>query len=96
MINRINLYEESLGLPFAGRSAHEKDIPMTAIQKLTRRLRSFPEKEQEKLATLLLSELDALGWDRQIEADVIAGKLDTQIEQAKQSHRSGRTKSIGQ
>ena len=64
---------------------------MTAVLELTKRLRSLPEKEREELAATLLSEMDAQGWDRHVDADAKAGKLDALIKQAKNSHRTGRT-----
>ena len=43
------------------------------------------------MAVVLLDEMDAQEWDRQIEADAEAGKLDELIEKAKQHHGAGRT-----
>jgi len=40
------------------------------------------------------AEYDAAEWDRQIEADLKAGKLDHLIREAKRDHRAGRTKPL--
>ena len=64
---------------------------MTAVQKLNKRLQELPEPEREAMAAALLEEMDAQAWDRQIEADAKAGRLDKLIEKAKQHHQDGRT-----
>jgi hypothetical protein len=40
------------------------------------------------------AEFDAELWDRQIERDVAAGRLDALIEEARAEHRSGRTRPL--
>ena len=40
------------------------------------------------------AECDAAVWDRQLEADVAAGKLDLLIRGAQCDHRAGRTKPL--
>lgn len=37
------------------------------------------------------SEIDAAAWDRQIEEDVAAGRLDALADEALKDHRSGRS-----
>ena len=51
------------------------------------------ELSAEELATLRewFANFDAEAWDRQLEADVKAGKLDTLAERALQDHRAGRS-----
>jgi hypothetical protein len=39
-------------------------------------------------------ELDADEWDRQIEADIKAGKLDELVERALRDHAAGRTREL--
>jgi hypothetical protein len=56
---------------------------MSAVQELTERLRALPEKEREEMAKVLLEEMKAQEWDRQIEADVNAGQLDHLVAEAK-------------
>jgi hypothetical protein len=38
------------------------------------------------------ADYDAAGWDRQLESDVGAGRLDALIQEAQRDHRGGRTK----
>ena len=64
---------------------------MTALQELQKRLDELPEDEREAMAVTLLEEWEAREWDRQIEADAKAGKLDKLIEKAKRHHQAGRT-----
>jgi hypothetical protein len=40
------------------------------------------------------AEFDMAQWDRQIEQDANAGKLDSLIEQALKDHRAGRTREL--
>jgi hypothetical protein len=40
------------------------------------------------------AEFDMAQWDRQIEQDANAGKLDPLIEQALKDHRAGRTREL--
>lgn len=66
-------------------------MTMTNIERLQQRLNEMPPEQGEAMAAQILAEWEALEWDRQIEADAQAGKLDNLIEQAKQDHREGRT-----
>jgi hypothetical protein len=64
---------------------------MTATERLQQRLEQLPPDQREAMAEQILAEWEALAWDRQIEADAGAGKLDRLIQQAKEHHRAGRT-----
>jgi hypothetical protein len=68
-----------------------KKQPMTAVQELNRRLQDLPEADREAMAAVLIEEMEAQEWDRQVEADAEAGKLDKLIQKAKQEHKTGRT-----
>ena len=59
------------------------------------------EKEIEKLSRTQLAKFrdwfqrrDAAAWDRQIEADVQAGRLDKLADNALTAHKAGKTKAI--
>ena len=56
---------------------------MTAIERLQQRLSELPDEQREAMAAQILDEWEALEWDRQIEADAQAGKLDKLIGQSK-------------
>jgi hypothetical protein len=40
------------------------------------------------------AEFDSASWDRQLEADVTAGKLDALLAEAAEDHRSGQFRSL--
>jgi len=40
------------------------------------------------------AEYDAAVWDRQLESDVAAGRLDVLMREAQRDHRAGRTKAL--
>jgi len=67
---------------------------MTAVQELTKRLKDLPDAKREAMAAALLEEMNAQNWDRQIEEDFEAGKLDHLIDEAKAEIDSGRTKPL--
>jgi len=51
------------------------------------------ELSQDELTALRewFADFDAEAWDRQIETDIIAGKLDTLAERALRDHEGGRS-----
>jgi len=60
-----------------------------SIQELENAIRQLPQSEFVKLANWL-DEYRAELWDRQIEADVLSGKLDMAGQQADQDFEAGR------
>lgn len=66
---------------------------MSRVQELEREVQ---ELSRDELAAFRqwFQEYDAAQWDRQIEADVLAGKLDSLAEQALAEHQAGRTKEL--
>ena len=65
---------------------------MSTVQQLELGVRQL---SSEELATFRawFTEFDAEEWDRQIEADVSAGRLDWLVEEARQDLRQGRCSS---
>ena len=63
---------------------------MRNVEEIERDIEALPEAEFAALRTWLL-EKDALRWDRQIEADVAAGKLDSLGDAARRSLREGKS-----
>ena len=58
---------------------------------------SLVDLSREELAALY-HQLEALGedvWDAEIERDMLAGKLDKLVEEARAEHAAGRTTEIG-
>ena len=66
---------------------------MGKIENLEKQIRELSDQELAALRQWF-AEYDAEKWDRQLEADVKAGKLDTLAEQALREHAEGRTKPL--
>ena len=66
---------------------------MGKIENLEKQISELSEGELAKLRQWF-AEFDAERWDRQIEADVKAGKLDRLAEKALRDYAEGRTKEL--
>lgn len=66
---------------------------MGKIEKLEKEIRELSEAELGQLRQWF-AEYDAEAWDRQIEADARAGRLDRLAEEALREHAEGRTKPL--
>ena len=66
---------------------------MGKIEHLEKQIRELSDEELAKLREWF-AEYDAEIWDRQMEADVKAGKLDRLAEKALRDHAEGRTKEL--
>jgi hypothetical protein len=64
---------------------------MTNTERLQQKLNALPEDEREAMAAHLLTEWEEQQWDKQIEADYEAGKLDAFIQKAEDDIATGRT-----
>lgn len=62
---------------------------MDTIQEIEAALRSFSPKERAAFR-IWYAEFDADDWDRQIESDVAAGRLDWLIDEARRDREQGR------
>ena len=83
------MFERRLALP----KAAARVVRMSTVAEIERALRALPVKEARTVSTWLQDYLDAQ-WDRQIEQDAAAGKLDKVAEQAQAHYRAGRTKPL--
>ena len=63
---------------------------MSKVNDLERQIQSLSADELAAFRQWF-AEFDADAWDRQLEADVKAGKLDTLAEHARQAHASGKS-----
>lgn len=63
---------------------------MSTVKQLEEQIRQMTEEELAAFRRWF-AEFDAEVWDRQFEADVRAGKLDSLAEQALRDHESGRS-----
>jgi hypothetical protein len=66
---------------------------MGKIESLEKQIQQLSDEELAKLRQWF-AEFDAERWDRQIEADVKAGKLDALAEKALREYAEGRTKPL--
>lgn len=66
---------------------------MTTAAEISGAVKRLPKRELMRFRKWF-AEYDAAEWDRQIEADLKAGKLDDLIQEAKRDHRAGRTKPL--
>jgi DNA repair photolyase len=66
---------------------------MTTVDEISRAVKRLPKKELARFRKWF-AEYDATAWDRQLETDAQAGKLDTLIREAQRDHRAGRTKPL--
>ena len=66
---------------------------MGQIERLEQEIRALTDEEFAQLRRWFI-EYDAEAWDREIEADVKAGKLDRLAEEALRDYAEGRTKKI--
>ena len=66
---------------------------MTKIEKLVRDIRSLSGKELARFREWF-AEFDAAAWDKQLEEDVEAGKLDAIADAAVADHRAGRSRKL--
>ena len=66
---------------------------MTTVAEITGAVKRLPKKDLVRFRKWF-AEYDAQVWDRQLEADVTAGRLATLVREAKREHRAGRTKAL--
>ena len=66
---------------------------MSELEKLAERIEKLSPQELKKFRAWF-AEFDAHLWDRQIEADAKAGKLDGLISEALAEHRAGKTREL--
>ncbi len=66
---------------------------MTEVEKLEKKIEGLSPEELAKFRSWFV-EFDARAWDRQIEADSKAGKLDRLANSALADYKSGRSKEI--
>ena len=64
-----------------------------SIQEIEKAIDALPEDERWALVARLNERYDD-AWDRQMQADARAGKLDRLAEKAKADHRAGRSRAL--
>ncbi len=66
---------------------------MSKVEKIEHEVATLSPPELAKFR-VWYAEFDADAWDRQIEQDVVDGKLDVLASQALEAHRMGKTKAL--
>ena len=66
---------------------------MTEIKEIQQRIRRLSRSELTAFRDWFLN-YDAEAWDRQIERDAAAGRLDELADEARSAHEAGRTKPL--
>jgi len=66
---------------------------MTTVAEITGAVKRLPEKDLARFRKWFVG-YDAAAWDRQLEADVAAGRLDALASEALREHKAGRTTSL--
>ena len=66
---------------------------MSEVEQIESRIKNLSPEDLAKLRTWF-AEFDAQAWDRQIEADSMAGKLDHLIEESLAEHKAGKSRPL--
>jgi hypothetical protein len=66
---------------------------MTTVEQITGAVKRLPTKDLARFRKWF-AEYDAAVWDRQLEQDGSAGRLDVLTRAALRSHRAGRTRAL--
>lgn len=66
---------------------------MGKVEKIEKEVQALSPEELAQFRTWFL-EFDWTAWDRQIERDISAGRLDALAEQALRDHRTSKTKPL--
>ena len=66
---------------------------MSEVEQIENRIKNLSPDELSKLRAWF-AEFDAQAWDRQIEADSKAGKLDSLIEESLAEHTAGKSRPL--
>ena len=66
---------------------------MSEIEKLEDQVKKLAAKELAEFR-LWFTEFDALAWDRQIEADAAAGRLDRLIQESTNEYEAGKSRPL--
>jgi hypothetical protein len=66
---------------------------MTSVEQIAGAVKRLPKKDLARFRKWF-ADYDAAVWDRQLEQDAAAGRLDTLARQALRDHQSGRTREL--
>jgi hypothetical protein len=66
---------------------------MTTVEQITGAVKRLPKKDLARFRKWF-ADYDAALWDRQLEQDAAAGRLDALAREALRDHRAGRTREL--
>ncbi len=66
---------------------------MTSVAEISVAVKRLPKRDLARFRKWF-AEYDAAVWERQLEADSAAGKLDSLVREAQRDYRAGRTKAL--
>jgi hypothetical protein len=66
---------------------------MTTVAEITGAVKRLPKKDLARFRKWFV-EYDAAAWDKQLEADVAAGRLDALANEALREHKAGRATNL--
>ena len=66
---------------------------MTTVEHITGAVKRLPKKDLARFRKWF-ADYDAAVWDRQLEQDTAAGRLDALAREALRDHRAGRTREL--
>ena len=66
-------------------------VMVQLLEEAIRKVKRLPPEKQEEIAEIILAEMKEADWDRQIEEDLKAGRLDELIQEAEEDIAGGRT-----
>jgi len=64
---------------------------MSEVEQIESRIKSLSPRDLAELRAWF-ADFDAQAWDRQIEADSIAGRLDSIVEESMSEHKAGKSR----
>jgi hypothetical protein len=81
----------------AGRVVAEQvlayDLDMSTVEEITNAVKRLPKKDLTRFRRWF-ADYDAAIWDRQLEQDVAAGRLEKYAREALRDHKAGRTTAL--
>lgn len=66
---------------------------MASVAEITGAVKRLPKRDLARFRKWF-TEYDAAVWERQLESDTAAGKLDALVREAQRDYRAGRTKAL--
>lgn len=75
-------------------NAYNDAVMVKLFKEAINKVKRLPPAKQEAIAEVILAELKQTEWDKQIEEDLKAGRLDKLIQEAEKDIAAGRTRPL--